>query len=163
HDVVGENDEVQGHVVHIQSLVIEGHRYLGSGIGSGSGSGSGVARPRWICRRLRLPAALEVGPMQYRNLGASGLKVSTLCLGTMTFGEADEKSFMHNVGADDQTSWNILDRAVDAGVNFVDTADVYGQDGLSERVLGQWLEQSGRRDQVVVATKCRFRMSDGPL
>jgi aryl-alcohol dehydrogenase-like predicted oxidoreductase len=102
------------------------------------------------------------GALQYRNLGASGLKVSTLCLGTMTFGEADEKSFMHKVGADEATSWAILDRAVEAGVNFVDTADVYGQDGLSERVVGRWLERSGKRDQVVLATKFRFRMADGP-
>jgi aryl-alcohol dehydrogenase-like predicted oxidoreductase len=62
--------------------------------------------------------------MEYRKLGPSGLKVSTLCLGTMTFGEADEGSFMHKVGCDEQTSFAIMNRSLDAGVNFFDTADV---------------------------------------
>lgn len=101
--------------------------------------------------------------MQYRNLGQSGLKVSTLCLGAMTFGEADERSMMHEVGCDEATSHALLNRALDAGVNFVDTADVYGQDGLSERVIGAWFERHGRRDEVVLATKFRFRMKPGPL
>jgi len=100
--------------------------------------------------------------MQYRNLGASGVKVSTLCLGAMTFGEADEKSFMHKVGSDEQTSHAVLDRALALGINFVDTADVYGQDGLSERVIGNWCAARGTRDKVVLATKFRFTMGDGP-
>ncbi|MEZ4382908.1 MAG: aldo/keto reductase [Nannocystaceae bacterium] len=101
--------------------------------------------------------------MEYRNLGRSGLKVSTLCLGTMTFGEADEKSFMHKVGCDEATSFAIMDRALDQGINFFDTADVYGQDGLSERVIGRWFAERGRRDDVALATKFRFRMGPGPL
>ena len=100
--------------------------------------------------------------MKYRNLGAAGVKVSNLCLGAMTFGEADEKSFMHKAGADEATTFAILDRALAAGINFIDTADVYGQDGLSERVLGTWLAQRGTRDKVVLATKFRFTMGDGP-
>jgi len=100
--------------------------------------------------------------MQYRNLGAAGVKVSSLCLGAMTFGEADEKSFMHKVGMDEATSHSVLDRALAAGINFIDTADVYGQDGLSERVLGNWLTARGSRDKVVLATKFRFTMGDGP-
>ena len=100
--------------------------------------------------------------MEYRNLGAAGVRVSALCLGAMTFGEADEKSFMHKAGADQATSHAILDRALDRGVNFVDTADVYGQDGLSERVIGAWLERSGARDRIVLATKFRFTMGGGP-
>ncbi|MCB9686926.1 MAG: aldo/keto reductase [Alphaproteobacteria bacterium] len=100
--------------------------------------------------------------MEYRNLGRSGLQVSRLCLGTMTFGEADAGSFMHQVGCDEPTSFAIMDRALDAGVQFWDTADVYGQDGLSERVIGRWFERSGRRDEVVLATKFRFRMGQGP-
>jgi aryl-alcohol dehydrogenase-like predicted oxidoreductase len=99
--------------------------------------------------------------MKYRNLGAAGVKVSTLCLGGMTFGEADEKSFMHKAGADEATTFAILDRALAAGINFIDTADVYGQDGLSERVLGGWLAQRGVRDKIVLATKFRFTMGDG--
>ncbi|HEY5924838.1 MAG TPA: aldo/keto reductase [Kofleriaceae bacterium] len=100
--------------------------------------------------------------MQYRNLGAAGVKVSSLCLGAMTFGEADEKSFMHKVGMDEATSHSVLDRALAAGINFIDTADVYGQDGLSERVLGNWMTARGARDKVVLATKFRFTMGDGP-
>jgi len=100
--------------------------------------------------------------MKYRNLGAAGVKVSSLCLGAMTFGEADEKSFMHKAGADEETTFAILDRAVAAGINFIDTADVYGQDGLSERVLGTWLSARGTRDKLVLATKFRFTMGEGP-
>lgn len=96
--------------------------------------------------------------MQYRNLGGSGVKVSTLCLGTMTFGEADEKSMMHGISADEATSFAIMDAALEAGINFFDSADVYGQEGLSERVVGKWMKERGRRDQLVVATKMRFRM-----
>src|SRR6187551_1774664 len=100
--------------------------------------------------------------MEYRNLGAAGVKVSTLCLGAMTFGEADDKSFMHKIGSDEATAHAILDRALDAGINFVDTADVYGQDGLSERVIGAWFQGAGKRDQIVLATKARFTMGTGP-
>lgn len=100
--------------------------------------------------------------MEYRRLGNSGVKVSPLCLGAMTFGEADEKSFMHGVGADEATARAVLNRALELGINFVDTADVYGQDGLSERVIGEWLAQDGRRDEIVLATKFRFRMGGGP-
>ncbi len=97
--------------------------------------------------------------MEYTNLGTSGLKVPVLCLGAMTFGEADEQSFMHKVGCDEKTAFAIMGRALDAGVSFIDTADVYGQDGLSERVVGSWMEQNKTRNRVVLATKFRFRMS----
>lgn len=100
--------------------------------------------------------------MEYRNLGRSGLSVSTLCLGTMTFGEADAGSMMHQIGCDEATSFRIMNLALEAGVNFWDTADVYGQDGLSERVIGKWFADTGRRDDVVLATKFRFRMAKGP-
>ena len=100
--------------------------------------------------------------MRYRQLGTTGTRVSVLCLGAMTFGEADATSMMHKVSSDQEESFAILDRALEAGVNFVDTADVYGQDGLSERVLGAWLASRKARERVVVATKGRFRMSPGP-
>lgn len=100
--------------------------------------------------------------MQYRSLGTSGLKVPVLCLGAMTFGEADEKSFMHGVGCDEATSFAIMSRALERGVGFIDTADVYGQDGLSERVVGAWMAEAKTRDKVVLATKFRFRMGEGP-
>ncbi|HXK20973.1 MAG TPA: aldo/keto reductase [Polyangiaceae bacterium] len=100
--------------------------------------------------------------MKYKRLGNSGVKVSELCLGGMTFGEADEKSFMHKLGSDEQTAFQVLSRALELGVNFIDTADVYGQDGLSERVLGAWFEREKRRNDVVLATKFRFTMGEGP-
>jgi aryl-alcohol dehydrogenase-like predicted oxidoreductase len=100
--------------------------------------------------------------MEYRTLGQSGLKVSPLCFGAMTFGEADDKSFMHKLGCDEATSHRLLDQGVEAGVNFIDTADVYGEDGLSERVLGAWFEKVKKRNDVVLATKFRFRTGPGP-
>ncbi|MDB4936540.1 MAG: aldo/keto reductase [Labilithrix sp.] len=100
--------------------------------------------------------------MEYRSLGTSGLKVPVLCLGAMTFGEADDKSFMHKVGCDEKTSFAIMSRALERGVSFIDTADVYGQDGLSERIVGSWMTESKTRDRVVLATKFRFRMGEGP-
>ena len=95
--------------------------------------------------------------MQYRQMGRTGLRVSTICLGAMTFGEAP--GFMAGVGCDEPTSKDILDHAFDAGVNFIDTADVYGN-GLSEEIVGRWM--APRRDRVVLATKARFSMGTGP-
>src|ERR1700709_170212 len=99
--------------------------------------------------------------MKYRNLGAAGVKVSELCLGAMTFGEADDKSFMHKVGSDEKTSFSVLNRALELGVNFIDPAAAYGQDGLRERIIGAWYERDQRRNEVVLATKFRFSMGDG--
>jgi aryl-alcohol dehydrogenase-like predicted oxidoreductase len=101
--------------------------------------------------------------MESRSLGRSGLKVPVLCLGAMTFGEADDKSFMHKVGCDEKTSFAIMNRALERGVGFIDTADVYGQDGLSERIVGAWMADTKNRDRVVLATKFRFRMGEGPM
>jgi aryl-alcohol dehydrogenase-like predicted oxidoreductase len=90
--------------------------------------------------------------MEYRTLGNSGTVVSTLCLGTMTFGSE----------SDEQVAHKQLDRFLEEGGNFVDTADVYS-DGESETIIGRWLAaRSGIRDQVVVATKARFPRGDGP-
>jgi aryl-alcohol dehydrogenase-like predicted oxidoreductase len=100
--------------------------------------------------------------MEHRLLGRSGLKVPVLCLGAMTFGEADEKSFMHKVGCDQETAFAIMSRALERGVGFIDTADVYGQEGLSERVVGAWMAETNSRDRVVLATKFRFRTGEGP-
>ena len=100
--------------------------------------------------------------MEYRNLGKAGVKVSTLCLGAMTFGEPNDQSFMHQVATPEADSHALCDRFVAAGGNFIDVADVYGQDGLSEQVLGRWLARDGNRDKVVLATKFRFRMQPGP-
>lgn len=99
--------------------------------------------------------------MEMRQLGASGLKVPVLCLGAMTFGEADTTSMMHGIGSPEDEVGRILERCLDAGVNFIDTADIYGQDGLSERVLGRWFARTGHRDRVILATKFRFGMPYG--
>lgn len=81
--------------------------------------------------------------MKLRKLGRTGLKVSNLCLGTMTFGNGEW-------GCDEDMAKTIIDRYLDAGGNFVDTADVYNA-GVSEEILGRAIE--GKRQQVVVATK----------
>lgn len=88
--------------------------------------------------------------MKMRFMGRTGLKVSELCLGTMTFGRE----------ADEATSFNIMDRFVEVGGNFIDTADVYTR-GASETIVGKWLRGKGR-DNLVIATKVRFPMGDGP-
>jgi aryl-alcohol dehydrogenase-like predicted oxidoreductase len=88
--------------------------------------------------------------MNTRYLGRSGLKVSELCLGTMTFGGS----------TDEATSHAILETFGAAGGNFLDTADMYGR-GRSEEVIGRWLKQK-QRDQWIVATKVRFEMGPGP-
>ncbi|HVO30260.1 MAG TPA: aldo/keto reductase [bacterium] len=98
--------------------------------------------------------------MRYRNLGSTGLKVSSICLGAMTFDDAG-KGFMAGVAADEKTSFAIMDRALEKGVNFIDTANVYGN-GLSEEIVGRWLKARGKRDSFVVATKFRMIMGDGP-
>lgn len=95
--------------------------------------------------------------MQNRQLGRSGLSVSPICLGGNVFGWT----------ADERTSFSILDAWVDAGFNFIDTADVYSRwapghsGGESETVIGKWIKQSGKRDKVVIATKVGFDMGEG--
>ncbi len=94
--------------------------------------------------------------MEYRHLGRTGLQVSPLCLGTMNFGPETSE----------QDSHRIMDQALDAGVNFFDTANVYGRqpgEGVTEQIIGRWLEQNpGKRDRVVLATKVYGKMGDGP-
>ncbi len=99
--------------------------------------------------------------MKYRPLGRTGLFVSEICLGTMTFGGQGE--MWKKIGEVDQSSSNALvDAALKAGVNFIDTADVYSE-GLSETILGQALRDlKVKRDEVIIATKCRARTSAGP-
>ena len=99
--------------------------------------------------------------MRYRRLGQSGLFVSELCLGTMTFGGSDD--VWGQIGQLQQEAANDLVRtALDAGVNFFDTANVYAG-GNSEKILGQSLKDIGaNRDEVVIATKVHGQMGDGP-
>jgi aryl-alcohol dehydrogenase-like predicted oxidoreductase len=88
--------------------------------------------------------------MHFRYLGSTGLKVSELCLGAMTFGRESRE----------EISRQIMDRFVEAGGNFIDTANVYSQGG-SEEIVGRWLAGK-RRDDLVIATKVRFPMGEGP-
>lgn len=95
--------------------------------------------------------------MEYRLLGRSGLKISVLTFGTMTFG--GESIFAKTGSTDVAGARRQLDLCLDAGVNIVDTANVYSR-GRSEEILGEALE--GRRNRLLVATKARFPMGDGP-
>jgi aryl-alcohol dehydrogenase-like predicted oxidoreductase len=95
--------------------------------------------------------------MDYRQLGRSGLRVSALALGTMTFG--GRGNFAKTGTTDSAGARRQLDMALDAGVNLIDTADVYSA-GLSEELVGQAV--AGRRDRLLLATKARFRMGEGP-
>jgi aryl-alcohol dehydrogenase-like predicted oxidoreductase len=95
--------------------------------------------------------------MDYRQLGHSGLRVSTLTLGTMTFGGRDKFA---NVGTTDvEGATRQIDMCLEAGINLIDTADVYSG-GLSEEIVGRALR--GRRDRVLLATKARMPMGEGP-
>ncbi|MDA8248201.1 MAG: aldo/keto reductase, partial [Rhodospirillales bacterium] len=95
--------------------------------------------------------------MEYRQLGRSGLRVSALALGTMTFG--GRGNFGKTGNTDLAGARRLIDRALDAGVTLIDTADIYSQ-GLAEEIVGEALQ--GRRERVLIATKVRFRMGDRP-
>ena len=89
--------------------------------------------------------------MEYRSLGRTGVQVSPLCLGAMHFGGPAPK----------RQALKIIDHALAGGINFIDTADVY-QQGASETIVGEALKKNGRRQQVVLATKCFGRTGEGP-
>lgn len=93
--------------------------------------------------------------MEYTNLGRTGLKVSRLCLGTMNFGPQTSEG----------DSFAIMDRALEEGVNFFDTANRYGGSlgpGTTEEIIGRWLARGGRREKTVLATKVYGPMGEGP-
>ncbi len=97
--------------------------------------------------------------MHYRRLGRTGLKVSALCLGTMQFGWT----------ADEARSFAVMDAFAEAGGNLVDTADIYSNwaadnpGGVSEEIIGRWMQARGNRGEIILATKVRGRMWAGPL
>jgi aryl-alcohol dehydrogenase-like predicted oxidoreductase len=95
--------------------------------------------------------------MHYVNLGKTGLKVSRLCLGTMTYGSSKWRPWV----LDEDAARPFFQRAVEAGINFFDTADMYSV-GMSETVVGRALREFTRRDDVVIATKVFFPMGPGP-
>jgi aryl-alcohol dehydrogenase (NADP+) len=95
--------------------------------------------------------------MDYVRLGGSGLKVSRICLGTMTYGTPDWRPWV----LDEAASRPFIKRAIEHGINFFDTADMYSR-GASEQVLGRALKEFTTRDQVVIATKAFYPIADGP-
>jgi 1-deoxyxylulose-5-phosphate synthase len=95
--------------------------------------------------------------MQYVNLGRTGLKVSRLCLGCMSYGTPAERDWMLS----EEASRPFIQRALEAGINFFDTADMYSS-GLSEEILGRAIREFVPRDEVVIATKVFFPMGDKP-
>ena len=94
--------------------------------------------------------------MEFTQLGRTGLKVSRLCLGTMNFGPQTEE----------KDSFAIMDKALELGINFFDTANVYGWktgEGVTEQIVGHWFARGGgRREKVVIATKVYGHMGDWP-
>ncbi|CAM5746004.1 putative oxidoreductase YajO [Streptomyces afghaniensis 772] [Streptomyces afghaniensis] len=97
--------------------------------------------------------------MQYVKLGSTGLDVSRICLGCMTYGLPDRGR--HEWTLDEEASRPLIRQAVEAGVNFFDTANVYS-DGTSEEIVGRALRDFARRDDIVLATKVHGRMRPGP-
>ena len=95
--------------------------------------------------------------MQYVRLGKSGLKVSQICLGMMTYGTSEWRDWV----LDEEQSRPIIQRALELGVNFFDTADMYSK-GISEEVTGRALRDFTRRDEVVISSKVFFPMGEGP-
>jgi len=95
--------------------------------------------------------------MHHRTLGSTGLRVSRLCLGTMTYGSSKWRPWV----LDEEAARPFFRRAIEAGINFFDTADMYSN-GLSETVLGRSLREYTRRDDVVIATKVFFPTGPGP-
>jgi aryl-alcohol dehydrogenase-like predicted oxidoreductase len=96
--------------------------------------------------------------MKYRKLGQTGLQVSELCLGTMQFGWTTNEA----------SAFEVMDAFVEAGGNFIDTADIYSSwaennpGGVSEEIIGRWMKERGNRGEIVLATKVRGRMWEGP-
>ncbi|MBP7692677.1 MAG: aldo/keto reductase, partial [Anaerolineales bacterium] len=97
--------------------------------------------------------------MEYTRLGSTGLKVSRLCLGCMGFGDAAR--WVHQWVLNEENSRPVIQKALDLGINFFDTANVYSL-GASEAILGRALKDYSRRDEVVIATKVHGRMHPGP-
>ena len=97
--------------------------------------------------------------MEYKNLGKSGLKVSRICLGCMTYGISDRGA--HSWTLDEEKSRPLIKQAIELGINFFDTANTYS-DGTSEEFVGRALKDFARREEIVVATKVYFPMREGP-
>src|SRR5262249_49994295 len=115
---------------------------------------SGCRRPCLVARasRFRRPS-----PMQYVRFGSTGIKVSRLCLGCMTYGSKKWREWV----LEETESTPFFRAAFEAGINFIDTADVYSQ-GVSEEITGRAIKEFAKRDEVVLATKVFNPMGKGP-
>src|SRR6266849_3496788 len=101
----------------------------------------------------------EEGHMEYTKLGNTGMDVSRICLGCMGFGDAEQ--WVHKWVLNEENSRPIIKKALELGINFFDTANVYSI-GKSEEILGRALKDFANRDEVVIATKVWGKMHDGP-
>jgi aryl-alcohol dehydrogenase-like predicted oxidoreductase len=119
-------------------------------------AGERPVKARFLPGTFRFSGNAKEDAMQYTHLGRTGLKVSRLCLGTMNFGPQTTEA----------DSFRIMDRALELGINFFDTANVYGWklgEGVTEQIVGRWFAQGGgRREKVVLATKVYGHMGDWP-
>src|SRR5258708_6667077 len=97
--------------------------------------------------------------MEYVKLGSTGLDVSRICLGCMTYGAPDRGS--HTWTLPEDASRPLLQRAVELGINFFDTSNSYSE-GTSEEIVGRAMRDFARRDEIVIATKCFFPFRKGP-
>ncbi len=97
--------------------------------------------------------------MEYTKLGNSGLEVSKICLGCMSFGEP-ERGYP-SWSLPEEQSMEVIKKALEVGVNFFDTANIYSA-GSSEEILGKAIKKYAKRENVVIATKVRFRTGEGP-
>ncbi len=109
--------------------------------------------------RLCEPTLAYCDDMKYRKLGSTGLDVSPICLGCMSFGVPDRGA--HAWTLNEAESLPLIKQALDAGINFLDTANIYS-DGTSEEIVGKALALHGRRDEIVLATKVHGQMRKGP-
>ncbi len=97
--------------------------------------------------------------MEYTRLGSTGMQVSRICLGCMGFGDAER--WIHKWVLNEEASRPVIQKALELGINFFDTANVYSL-GASEEILGRALRDFARRDEVVIATKVHGKMREGP-
>lgn len=97
--------------------------------------------------------------MEYTRLGNTGMKVSRICLGCMGFGDAEH--WVHKWVLNEESSHSVIQKALELGINFFDTANVYSI-GVSEEILGRALKDFANRDEIVIATKVHGKMHEGP-
>src|SRR3984893_505437 len=127
-----------------------------------------MAQARPLLHRHPLPMiamaetlTISTKGMQYRAFGRTGMKVSVLGMGCGGFGGVGSAPELFGKGEDKATAFALMDRAWDAGINYFDTADSYGG-GVSERIIGAWLQERKVRDRLVLSTKGFYAIAAGP-